>query len=187
MTNQEFVALLKKNPISIGCGVLALALGAGLYVRSDRLPEATAQLEQVSSEGQRLAINIKNSAQLDEQAAAVAAADREIDPRLVRPGELAKNLQFFYRLETETATKLLDLRQNSVSARAAAAKTAYIGVGYSVSVEGEYLPLLEFLRRLEGGPVYCRVLTANIARMGGDLERSGPLKLDLSLELLGKP
>lgn len=187
MTTPELVALVKKNPISVGCGLLALACGLGLYFRSDRLPAALAELEEVAAEGQRLSSNIRNAAQLDEQVAAVAEANRVIEPRLVRPGELAQNLQFFYKLEAETGTKLLELRQNPLPANRGAAKTAYIAISYAVSVQGDYVALIEFLRRIEHGSVYCRVLTANLVHVGGDLDRSAPLKLDLSLELLGQP
>ena len=33
MTNEQVLALIKKNPISVGCGLLSLALGAGILAR----------------------------------------------------------------------------------------------------------------------------------------------------------
>ena len=46
MTNAELFAFVRKNPISIGCGVLALALLGGIYFRSDEIPESEAELTQ---------------------------------------------------------------------------------------------------------------------------------------------
>jgi hypothetical protein len=188
MTNQEAIALVKKNPISFGCGLLALMLALGIYFRSDKLPAAVLELEQVSAEGQRLATNIRNAVKLDEHLAALAEEDREIVQRIVRPGELAQNLQLFYKLEAETGTKLSELRQLPSTARSAAAKKAtYVPVPFGFSVQGEYPAILEFMRGLESGGVYCRVLTANLSPAEATLDRAGPLRLDLSLELLGQP
>lgn len=187
MTNQEAIALVKKNPVSFGCGVLVLGLALAIYFRGDKLPEATAELAQVSEEGQRLATNIRHAAKLDEQLAALAEADQEIGQRIIRSGELAQNLQLFYKLEAETGTKLSELRQLPPPAKASGAKTTYVPVAFGFSVQGEYPALLEFMRGLECGGVYCRVLTANLAHAEATLDRAGPLRLDLSLELLGQP
>lgn len=183
MTNQELAAVLKKNPISVGCAVLTLLLAGGLYYISDDIPNATAELEQKSAEGQRLAANLQNSAQLNDQYAAIAAAGKELTGRLVHPGELAKNLQYFYKIEAETGTKLIELRQVPPAA-IKGAKPNFIPVTYSVGLLGDYNQVLEYLRRLEHGTHFCRVITAGVS--GATVER-GPLKLSLTLELLGQP
>lgn len=188
MTDKELIALLKKNPISVGCALVSIGLGVGLYLRSDGIPEAEARLEQVSAEGQRLAANIKNAAQLHEQLAAFAAAGTEIEPRIVHQNQLAKNLQYFYKLEADTGTKLADLHQSTAPANASKGpKATYAGIAYSVSVEGDYPSLLDFLRRLESGTHYCRVLTCTVSLSGGELDRTSPLRLVVNLELLGQP
>lgn len=183
MTNQEYVALLKKNPISVGCAVLTLLLGAGIYFRSDVPDLASADLEQKSTEGQRLAANLQNSAQLNEQYAAIAAAGREITDRLVHPGELATNYRIFYKIEADTGTKLIELRQIPPAANKGA-KLNFVPVTYSVSLLGDYNQVLEYLRRLEHGPHFCRILSSGIT--GASVER-GPLKLSLTVDLLGQP
>jgi hypothetical protein len=188
MTNEEAIALVKKHPVSVGCGVLVLGLALGIYFRSDKLPAAMAELERVSDEGQRLATNIRNATKLDEQLAALTAADQEIGQRIIRSGELAHNLQLFYKLEAETGTKLSELRQLAPAAtRSGGPKGSYIPVAFAFSVQGEYAQLLGFMRGLETGGVYCRVLTANLKHADASLDRATPLRLDLSLELLGQP
>jgi hypothetical protein len=183
MTNQELLAVLKKNPVSVGCGVLTVLLGVGIYFRSDRLPEVTAELEQKSAEGQRLAANLQNSAQLTEQYAAIAQAGKEIESRLIKASELAKNLGYFYKLEADTATKLIELRPLPL-APVKGAKSTYVPVIYSVAVQGDYTQLLEFLRRLEHGAHYCRIVVSAIS---GTSNERGPLRLSLTVELLGQP
>lgn len=186
ISKEAFIGYVRKNPIAVGCAVVALACVVALYLRSELLPDAETELETKSAEGHRLAQNVRNAAQLPEQLAAITAATAEIQPRLLRADELAKNLQYFYKLEADTGTKLLDLRQLSGSAPAkGAAKSAFTIVPFNLTVRGEYAALLDFLRRLENGTHYARVLTAAIASNAP--ERSGPLSLQLTVELLGQP
>lgn len=185
MTSKDLIAFVRKNPISVGCAVVSLALAVGIYFRSDALPTQEEKLDKLAQEGGRLATNIKYAAQLNEQLAALTAAAKAIEPRIVHAGELAKNLQYFYKLESDTGTKLGNLHQDAFVPKKGA-KTVYAGIGFGFSVEGEYPALLDFLRRLEHGERYCRVITANVG-VSSDADRPKPLKLNLTLELLGQP
>ncbi|MCX6943548.1 MAG: hypothetical protein NT173_02075 [Opitutales bacterium] len=191
ITNQQLLAAVKAQPIGFGCGALAVVLGLAIYFRGGLLPEAESLLDQNATLGERIDANLKNGVQLTEQLAAITSARKQIEARLVRPDELAKNQQFFYKLEAETGIKLIDLRQNQVPAAKPGAKgpkTNYIPVGYAVAVRGSYAHLLDFLRRLESDQRFCRVMTASI-NLGGtsDKDRANELTLNLGLELLGQP
>lgn len=183
MTNEEFVAAVKKNPISFGCGALSLALAAGIYFRGDALPEAEADLTQKSAQVERIALNVQYSAQLKEQLETVTNANKEIDARLVHASRLSSNTQYFYQIENETGVKMIDLRQTTPAVIAKPAKGSYLPVAFSVTVQGTLSQILDFLRHVENGTHYCRVLTASCN--GG--ARNAPLTLALNLELLGVP
>ncbi len=185
MTTEEQVALLKKNPISVGCGVLSLLLVAGLYFRSDEIPTAEAELAQKSAESQRLALNITYSAQLKEQWDALAAANKEIDTRIIHAIQVGINTQYFYKLESDSGVKLVDFRTLPTSVPVKGAKSAFMPVGFNVSVQGSLPQVLDFLRALESGTRYSRVLTASLS--GAPANRKSPLTLSLSVELLGLP
>ena len=190
MAAEPIVATLKANPISVVCGALALTLAVGIYLRSDRVPESEALLEEKVTLGERIDANLKNGVQLADQYAAISASRKEIEARLIHPDELAKNLQFFYKLEADTGTKLVDLRQNVLTngKPGAKGKTAYMGVGYAVAVRGDYVRVLDFLRRLESGQRFCRIISAKVMSLGsGDGSRSNETTLNLGLELLGQP
>lgn len=187
MAGEPLVATLKANPISVACGALALTLGVGIYLRSSRVPESEALLDEKASLGERIDANLKNGVQLAEQYSAIATSRKEIEARLIHPDELAKNLQFFYKLEADTGTKLVDLRQNNLSGKPGKAKMFYTPVGYAVIVRGEYSRVLDLLRRLESGQRFCRINTINVTVGGSsDKERGGDLTLNISLELLGQ-
>ena len=84
MTKEELIALIKKNPVSFGCGALSLALAVGLYLRSEAIPEAEDELALKSAEAQRYALNLKSSTQLKEQHEALVADNKTIESRMVR-------------------------------------------------------------------------------------------------------
>ncbi|MDB6167996.1 MAG: hypothetical protein JWM88_860 [Verrucomicrobia bacterium] len=188
ITNEKVTTFVKGNPVSVACGVLALILIAGSYFRAGKLPEAERGLDEKSTLGRRIDTNIKNGAQLPEQLATITTAREEIETRLVRPDELAKNQQYFYKLETDTGVKLVGLRQNSLAApKAGAAKANYVPVGYEVVVRGDYAKLLDFIRRVENGPRFCRITIATINVVGGSRDRPNDLTVTLGLDLLGQP
>ena len=185
MTNEELGAAIKKNPVSFACGLLSCALIAAIYFRSDLLSQAESQLEQQSAESQKISLNIQYSAQLKEQTAALEAANKAIDARIIRASQLGTNTQYFYEIESEIEVKIIDLRQTTPATVAKPAKGAFLPVAFSVSVQSDLEHILQFLRQLENGAHYCRVLTATCS--GNAVNRGSPLTLALTLELLGAP
>lgn len=184
MTNEEQIALLKKNPISVGCGLLSILLGVGIYFRGDAIPTAEAELGQKSAEAERLAQNLKYSVQLNEHLEAVQAAGKVIDSRIIRATQVGTNTQYFYQLESDTGVKMVDFRPQG-SAAAKGAKSLYTPVAFIVSVQGTLPQVLDFVRQLEGGARYARVVTASVSTVPAN--RGGPLTLSLVVELLGLP
>lgn len=185
MTNQEAIAAVKKNPISVGCTALSLLLAAGIYFRSDAIPEAEADLTQKSAQAERITMNIQYSAQLKEQLEAVTEANKEILSRIVHASQLGNNTQYFYKIESDTGVKIIDLRQTTPAVVTKPAKGNYIPVAFTVTVQGTIVQVLEFLRQVENGAHYSRVLSASCN--GNTATRNSPLVLALSLELLGTP
>ena len=185
MTNEEVVAFLKKNLIAVTCAAVTIAIGVTIYYRSDALPNAEKVLADKTKEGELLAANIEDSNQLKEQQGAMVDANQVISDRMIQVGQLADNLQYFYRLESETGIKILDLRQNAWTPPSkTAAKTFFTPVGFQVSVQGDYSKLLDLLRRLETGEHYCRLISCDV-RPVDPTNRGGQLTVSINLELLG--
>jgi hypothetical protein len=185
MTNEELVAFLRKNLIAVICVAATIGIGFTIYYRSDALPDAEKVLADKTKEGELLAANIEDSNQLKEQQAAMVDANQVIADRMIQVGQLADNLQYFYRLESETGIKILDLRQNAWSPPGkGAAKTFYTPVGFQVSAQGDYPKVLDLLRRLETGEHYCRVTSCDLKPTNAET-RGGDLVVALNLELLG--
>lgn len=180
------LSVLKKHPLSIGCACLSVLLIAAIFYRREEVPTVSAAVEERTAKGERLSANITNSAHLTEQREALVQANAAVAGRLVKATELAKNLQYFYRLEAETGTKYTDLRQLPTAAKLAPG-TSYQPVPFALTVEGNYFQLVTFLRRLENGVYFCRILNSTLGRTGSDTLSNQQLTLNLNLELLGQP
>lgn len=181
MTSADIIARIKKQPIGFACLLICLLGGGWLYYRSGELDVQQAAYEAKSAEAANFSSNVALAKNLPEQVTELQAATKELDGRLVREGQLAVNLQYFYKLEAENEVKLQDVRQNP---RPRTAKVTYVGIPYNVNVQGPYKNVMAFLQRLEKGRHFCRINTANFTKLsGGD----AVVTLSLSLELLGQP
>jgi hypothetical protein len=189
MTEIKLPAFIKKQPIALGCALLSLVLAAAIYFRSGALTEAQGDLADKTSQGELLKQNVRNSNELDKQFAAITTATQAIEARLVHADQLAINLQYFYKIESESQAKLTNLQQNGSEVSAGNRGGTYTGIGYTISVQGSYLQLLDFLRRVENGDHYSRVDGLILSSAGGDetTGRTDDLSLNLNLELLGLP
>ena len=117
-------------------------------------------------------------------------ATKEVEQRLVRASQLAINLQYFYKMEAESGVKILDVRQNPLPAGPRPGPRAtYVGVPYSVSVQGTFTQTLSFLKRIENGRHFSRFLSVSYTKAGGtEAALTGELmNLTINLELLGQP
>jgi Tfp pilus assembly protein PilO len=193
MTGADLIALIKKQPIAFACGLIALAAGVTLYFRFDAINEAQTGYEAKEKEARRFEQNVRHLAGLAEATRQVQDAGRQFESRLVRAGQLASNLQIFYRLENETGVRLLDVRQQSIPApRPNQPRGAYVPVPFTVSIQGTFQEVFDFLRRVETGSHFVRFnqVTFNKAEANASGRGSASASLmtvTFGLELLGTP
>jgi len=187
----NFAALksyIKKYPVGTGAVVVAVIMLGAFIFRYLEYSEMQSSFATTVAEGQRLAANVSHAAQLDEQLHELEAANTTITERLVNPSDLAINLQYFYKLEADTGVKLLDT--HPVDARAGAkvsAKGAYTPVQYAVSLQGSYARTLVFLRRLEHGVFFSRVISGSCSQSQSEQDKGGgDTVMSLTVELLGR-
>lgn len=188
---------LKKHPVALVCSLLCVGLALAIYFRKDAQVQALAELDDKIAQGSHLKENVDNanslnkSDRLDEQYAALTQVIQSIEARLVHADQLAINLQYFYKLESETQTKLTNLSQTGVVAsRRNPGKTSYVSVAYAIGVQGTYPQLLDFVRRVENGDHFSRVVGMVFSFTGDDEsapQSTGNISLNLNLELLGLP
>jgi len=179
---------VRKNRVLVSCLGIILALGVYLGFRYSANPEAEEQLALINEEADRLAVNLKNSAQLAEQVTSLDESMAQINAKIMQSSALAINLQYFYKLVSDTGTKLLELRQGTV-APTAKKENGYVPVPFAVSVQGEYPKAMAFLQNLESGAYVLRVVSVNIAPVAGAsiYEDAGNemITMSINLEVLG--
>ena len=187
--NLEKIAVaFKKQPVGIICGLVCVALGVTDYLRSDLQGDLEKTRDEKTAEARRLEGNLSKAARMKEQTDALAAANQSVKERTVKPKDLTTNFQYYYRLEADSGVKLVTLNQTGVSAAPAGAPpTNYVPVSYSVSLQGEFSQVLDFLRRLEHGAHFARVNSCVLASAAQQGDASAKLTVDLKLDLLGQP
>ena len=185
MTGADLSAILKKHPLSVVCGLITVVCAALLYYRADNITASQAELEARTAEANKMIANVRNSANLAEQVTEIQAQRKELEGRLMKAGQLAVNLQYFYKLETETEVKLADVRQGNISRNG---RGQFAGIPFSVTVEGTYAQVVNFLGRLQAGRHFCRITSANFTKASGsNMPGAADMTLSLNLELLGQP
>lgn len=190
MTGADLLILLKKHPLGFASALVAVVC-LGLYFLRESVVDEYVQLgEQKSAESAKILNNVRNSANLAEQLVEMQEITKEIGSRLIRPNQIALNLQFFYRLETETGVKLNDVRQGTNPPGRAGQAGAYIGVPFTVSVQGTHRQVMNFLRRLEAGSNFARFNTVSFGKVNTNeavAPGAGLISLSMNLDLLGQP
>jgi len=179
--NQVVVSSIKKYPLLVACCVISVGLAITLYVRSSLISEQKSELEKYSLEATRYQANVTNSAHLADQLDFLIQANKAAKARALSAEGVADKLQYFYRLESETGIRYLDLRVGSKVAVDNKKPSIYVPLNYILSVEGEYGQVISFLRNLEQGAYFARITSASSSGSGSIM------KISLNVDILGVP
>jgi hypothetical protein len=180
MNSADLVTFLKKHPISVVCGLIAVICGVLLYLRSGNIAASQAELEASSAQASRMIANVRSANGLAEHVTEMQAFSKEVEGRLMKASQLAVNLQYFYKLETENEVKLVEVRQGGTLNR----RSQYAGIPFTVTIQGTYTHVMNFLNRVQDGRHFCRINSAVFTKVGGT---ASDMNLNLNLELLGQP
>ena len=181
MNSADLTALFKKHPVGFGCLLLSIVCGVLINLRYGNISASQSEFQATSAEAEIVLANVRNSADLEEHIAEIQVLGKDLESRLMKAGQLAVNLQYFYKLEAENEVKLVDVRQNLTTRNP---KTQFVGVPFVVSVQGTYQNVMNFLNKLQNGRHFCRINTASFRKAG---TAAAEMSLTLNLELLGQP
>lgn len=182
MKTQDLVAFLKNYPIPCLSGLVIVVVLLTTYFRMNVGPELEGRYQTVAAEGETLMKNLVNGSGLEEHVATIKRQSAELEMHLVRPSELAKNLQYFYRLEGETGAKLGELRQVPQT-NTTKVKGSFQPVEYSLVVTAEFPVLLDYMQRLEAGSSFYRMKNFSLQHSRESGRRL--LVMAMNIELLG--
>lgn len=183
MTGEDIKALIKKKPLVSTCAVVSLACGLIFYFQADTVDETQAKLAEQSKASSQMISNVRNASGLAAQTETLQKATTQLTDRLVKASQLPANLQYFYRLETETGVKITDVRQNNRDSRASS--TQYVGIPFAVTFQGQYKQVMDFLQRVESGKHFAKFNTISFNKAAGSDTGNYLLSVSMSIELLG--
>ena len=177
---RQLTSLVRRYPLVSACLALTLLLGTASYFLWQSQQELAGSHASVRRNGEDMLLSLSGLPRVSTELTSVKEAADFISANLIREGDLAENLGYFYQLETASKIHLQQLGQ--LSSQPAAADAPFIAIPFSLRASGSYRQIMRFLHELETGPRLCRITTYTLT--GGEDDK---VQLDLSLEMLGHP
>lgn len=181
---QRLLAFLRSYPFVIVCSVLTLGFGSASYYLWQNQATVSTKRDTERRRGEDMLLSLSGLTRVSSELNAVKEALEFIEQNLIREGDLAENLGYFYQLETVSRVKMQNLGQ--LSAQPAPEGVAYKAVPFNVRASGTYRQVMRLVRELETGPRLCRIQTYTLTGGGGGAP-DGQIQIDLSLEMLAHP
>ncbi len=195
MNTQDLIAKLKPYPIAVAALALALVAGVFFYFRMMSLEEQSRRHESLTTEWKKMEDNVfKNSVNLETHLESVKSITQDAERRLIIPSELARNYQYFYRLEASTGVEIISLQQQPAapekpapkgSSKAKAPDPLFSKTGYTMTVSGAYNDLLTFFHVLQHGESFYQLKNFTLQPVKEANERR--LSVTLNFDLLSVP
>src|SRR3954466_4145342 len=171
-----FVALLRRFPFASICVLLLIGSGVGAYFLSDDIDVQEAARLDRAKEGEAMLDLLVGGSTQRQELELVREATHRIEDNLVVEADLAGNQWYFYKLEEQTKTRLLELHPQSSPTTDGA--TLYKRVPYSLRVSGTFDQVSAYLLALETGPRLTNITSFVYSRRDRD---TPAVVLDLSL------
>lgn len=165
--------------------VILLGFGAFRYMGTDA---THAEVDQKTSDAQRLRKNVINSVQLEEHLNELKQANQQVLSRVARASDLAGNTQYFYKIQAESGVREVSLSPDSKGAPKKQGNAAFTTVAFTSVVEGKYDQILQFAQKLEGGAWLGRVNGFSVRQLLASDGKGDPvLSATIRVELLALP
>jgi hypothetical protein len=186
LTSKSAGEFLKRYPIGISGLLLSVLVLGAYFLRSGRVSELESQLQDIEAKEHSILSEVQDAKSLSQQYSTIISATKELESRLLRGTDRARNQAYFYELEMETGVKEVGLQPSGVT------KTSgrlYDKLSYSVSVTGDYRQILSFIGRVESGRHFYSLSSASVSGAGkSDASGNGlTVSLTMNAELLGVP
>lgn len=197
MSGQDLIKGFKAYPVASIAGVVSILLILVVYVRGMGQDALRERYEEANHRWNQIESNVfKNSVNLETHLEMAKMTSQDVEERLIRPSELAKNYQYFYRLEGLTGVRITALQQQPASARqpaeaprggnrtAATQAPLFTKVGYQMTMTGSYHQTVDFLHAIERGPHFYQLRDFTLQRA---TDGTRDIVITMNFDLLGRP
>ena len=172
--NIEGIGEFFRKNLVIAISAFVIAGSMTVYViHKDKKSLVDSEIEQVNIRISSMLKNIKNSTGLEEDIESIEEKIEQLNARMFQAQELATNYNYFYNLEDETGIQVSDLKQVEIAEETVDPKkrrmpkpvvNSYEKIRYHIKARGEYGEIVNFLRKLEGGPSFYRLEKFRLAK-----------------------
>lgn len=192
--NVEGIAELFRKNLVIAISVFVIAGTMTVYlIHKDKKSLIDSEIEQVNVRISSMLKNIKNSKGMEEDIEAIEEKVEKLNARMFQSQELATNYNYFFNLEDETGIKVSDLKQVGIAEEEVDPRKkkmpkpiidSYEKIRYHLKASGEFGEIVNFLRKLEGGPSFYRLEKFRLAK--SETSKTEILSLDIAFLMLGE-
>lgn len=178
----------------IAVAALVITGSMTVYViHKDKKSLLDSEIDQVNIRISSMLKNIKKSKGLEEDIESIESKIETLNERMFQVQELATNYNYFFNFEDETGIKVSDLKQVGIAEEEVDPKkkrmpkpvvNSYEKIRFHLKASGEYAEIVNFLRKLEGGPSFYRLEKFRLAK--SETGEAELLFLDIAFLMLGE-
>ncbi|HBR93024.1 hypothetical protein QEH52_14365 [Coraliomargarita sp. SDUM461003] len=173
-SENKLIRIFKDYPLAVVCFAVILMCTAAIFLRGGTTIELTAQENDLTARIRTIDQNVKNAKDLKEEVNEVQRLVDEIQARLFNRNERAININFFYALENRLNVRISNIAQmpagNPIYEKGGPrALKLHSTIGYSMSLNGTFEDILEFMYELHRVDRLIRVADFQVA----DASRNG--------------
>jgi Tfp pilus assembly protein PilO len=179
---EQLIASLRRHPLLVSGLVIFAVLSLANYFLWLKREEAARRHEEAQHRGEAMLLALTDNARVTSDTAAVQKALQLIDRNLIIEGSMAKNLGYFFQLETISHVRISQL--NQLVSQPTTDGSPFKAIPFSVRANGSYSQVIRFLRELENGPRLLRIRSYSFTKAE---PVNNALIMDLTVELLGSP
>ena len=192
--NVEGIVEFFRKSLVIAVSLFVIAGSMTVYlIHKDKKSLIDSEIEQVNIRISSMLKNIKNSKGMEEDIEAIEEKVEKLNARMFQSQELATNYNYFFNLEDEIGIKVSDLKQVGIAEEELDPRKkkmpkpiidSYEKIRYHLKASGEFGEIVNFLRKLEGGPSFYRLEEFRLAK--SETGKTEILSLDLAFLMLGE-
>jgi Tfp pilus assembly protein PilO len=193
MNIQGLADFIRKNLVMAFSAIVMVGSMTLYLVHKDKNSLLDSEIEQVNIRISSMMKNIKNSKGLEADIESIEGKVEELNNRMFQAQELATNYNYFFNLEDETGIKVSDIKQIGIAEETTDPKmkrmpkpvvNSYEKIRFHLKASGEYAEIVNFLRKLEGGPSFYRLEKLRLAK--SEAREPELLYLDIAFLMLGE-
>ncbi len=177
----HWLAVVRRHPLSALCAAICLISGAICWYIYTNMKWLDLEHKQVTQDTEMAIQSLISGPSVRQELAAAREVTRRIEDNLVVEDNMAENLWYFYKIESQTKAHIAEMRTpNSIIS---SSRSYYKRIPFSIRLTGTYEQTAAFLYAVETGPRLSNVTSLTYRRFEPN---SANVLLDFDVELLGK-